>query len=174
MSAENLKYHSTHSKNSSCNPHVSKCIYRRNGCQYSCRFVLQTVSFISVPNTACVAEFLGWGRLSMRQNCRDQCGAKTGTVRSQVHGQLRGVRPTALNKLKLLLEGIQTLRLRWIHLQLAQWPCTVYRCYINMNVTAPRNTSNSSTPNIISLLNQRYTNPECHLARANKIFYRVA
>jgi len=92
---------------------------------------------------------------------------------SQIHGQLRGVRPTALTELMLLLETMQTSLWRWVQLQLTQWPCTVYHCYSNTNVTAPRNTSNRSTPNInisATLLKQGCTNPECHVARTNTFF----
>ena len=136
--------------------------------------MLQTVSFISVPKIAWVAEFLCWGRFSVRLNCRGECGAKTGTMCSQVRGELCGLLPTTLTELVLLWERIQASLWRWEQVQLAQWPCTVYHCYSNTNVTAPRNTSNSSTPNrniSATLLDQECTNPECHLARANTLFY---
>ena len=48
---------------------------------------------------------------------------------------------------------------------------------VNTNVTAPRNTSNSPTPNIIitsTLLNQGCTSLECHFAGANTFFFTLS
>lgn len=99
MSAEKRKCHFIRSKLSTSNPHVIKCKNGRNGCQYLCRFVLQTVSSIAVPSLACVPESLGWCRLSIQWNYWGQFGAKTETMCGQVHGQLQGVRATAFTEL---------------------------------------------------------------------------
>lgn len=149
MSVENLKYHSTHVKIPSV-IHMSASVG-----------IGETASSIHV--ILCCKPFL----LSLSRGSHESRNSsvdagllcdKTAEVSVElkqwpcafryVHGQLRGVRPTALAELMLLLERIQTSLSRWIQLLMAQWPCTAYHCYINTNVTTPRSTSNSSTLNI--------------------------